>query len=46
LRDAIKEALETMTLRDAASEVASQTGRPRREIYKMALALAKPGPAD
>jgi 16S rRNA (cytidine1402-2'-O)-methyltransferase len=46
LRDAIKEALETMTLRDAASEVASQTGRPRREVYKMALALAKPGPAD
>ena len=38
--DAIRDALQSMSLRDAASDVAEQTGRPRREIYNRALSLS------
>ena len=36
----LRAALETASVRDAAAEVAAATGRPRREIYARALALA------
>lgn len=38
-------ALETASLRDAVAEVTEQTGRPRNEVYQMALQLKK-RPAD
>lgn len=38
--DAIRDALQSLSLRDAASDVAAQTGRPRREIYNRALSLS------
>jgi 16S rRNA (cytidine1402-2'-O)-methyltransferase len=34
-------ALQTLSLRDAADQVAGTTGRPRREVYQRALALGK-----
>ena len=37
----LADALRTMSLRDAAEAVAAATGRPRREIYAMALAQGK-----
>ena len=37
---ALKQALAHMSLKDAAAAVAAATGRPRREIYARALALA------
>lgn len=40
VEQAIRDALQTMSVRDAASEVAAQTGRARREIYTMALAIS------
>jgi 16S rRNA (cytidine1402-2'-O)-methyltransferase len=39
--DALREALKTMSVRDAADEVASISGIARREVYARALALAK-----
>lgn len=36
----LKEALATLSVRDAAHSVAEATGRPRRDVYKRALALA------
>ena len=36
-------ALESLSLRDAADQVAGVTGRPRREVYQRALALGKAG---
>ncbi|QPH52651.1 16S rRNA (cytidine(1402)-2'-O)-methyltransferase [Pontivivens ytuae] len=39
VEDLLRSALETMRTRDAADAVARQTGRPRKEIYKMALGL-------
>ena len=38
---ALRRALETLSLKDAASAVAAATGRPRREIYALALALER-----
>lgn len=38
--DAIRGALQSMSVRDAASDIAEQTGRPRREIYNRALSLS------
>lgn len=35
----LRQALESKSLRDAATQVAAQTGRPRREVYEMALKL-------
>ncbi len=39
----LAEALAETSLKDAVARVAAETGRPRREIYGMALALAKSG---
>ena len=36
---ALREALGRMSRRDAVAEVARATGRPRREVYAMALAM-------
>lgn len=38
----LRDALSLMSLRDAASAVSAATGRPRREVYARALALARP----
>ncbi len=40
----LRRALDRVSVKDAVSEVASATGRPRREIYRRALALT--GEAD
>jgi 16S rRNA (cytidine1402-2'-O)-methyltransferase len=37
----LRRALERVSMKDAVSEVALATGRPRREIYQRALALAE-----
>ena len=37
----LRRALQRTSVKDAVSEVAAATGRPRREIYQRALALAK-----
>jgi 16S rRNA (cytidine1402-2'-O)-methyltransferase len=42
---ALTKALEQMSLKDAVAAVAAATGRPRREVYARALALAGTGPA-
>jgi 16S rRNA (cytidine1402-2'-O)-methyltransferase len=39
--EALRAALKTGSVKDAASEVAEMTGRPRREIYARALKIAK-----
>lgn len=39
----LRSALETMSVRDAAETVAKASGRPKREIYNLALELAKGG---
>lgn len=36
----LRAALESQTVRDAATSVAEATGRPRREVYRLALSLA------
>ncbi|WP_425450170.1 16S rRNA (cytidine(1402)-2'-O)-methyltransferase [Virgifigura deserti] len=43
---ALERALAEMSLRDAAAAVATATGRPRREVYARALALARDKPED
>jgi 16S rRNA (cytidine1402-2'-O)-methyltransferase len=40
VRAELRNALENMSVRDAASEVAARTGRARREVYRMALELS------
>ncbi|MET0633528.1 MAG: 16S rRNA (cytidine(1402)-2'-O)-methyltransferase [Xanthobacteraceae bacterium] len=37
----LRRALERISVKDAVGEVAAVTGRPRREVYQRALALAK-----
>ena len=37
---ALRAALAAMSVRDAAAQVAAATGRPRRQVYQRALALA------
>jgi 16S rRNA (cytidine1402-2'-O)-methyltransferase len=37
----LQQALERLSMKDAVNEVVASTGRPRREIYQRALALAK-----
>lgn len=46
LDTALKQALAQMSLKDAVAAVAAATGRPRREIYARALALAGADPAS
>ncbi len=41
--DLLRRALARVSVKDAVGEVALATGRPRREIYQRALALAKDG---
>lgn len=41
LRELLKSALETMSTRDAAAAVASQTGKPRKQLYEMVLELVR-----
>jgi 16S rRNA (cytidine1402-2'-O)-methyltransferase len=41
VEEALRRALATLSLKDAASAVAAATGRPRREIYALALALER-----
>ncbi|MFK8254082.1 16S rRNA (cytidine(1402)-2'-O)-methyltransferase [Ancylobacter terrae] len=40
---ALRAALETLSVKDAASAVAAATGRPKRDIYARALVLARAG---
>lgn len=40
LRAALIEALDDLSLRDAVAQVTAETGRPRREIYRLALEIA------
>ena len=37
----LREALGRLSLKEAVAEIASVTGRPRREVYQRALALTK-----
>lgn len=39
VRRALAERLDRMTLRSAAAEVAAAAGRPRKDVYRMALAM-------
>ena len=39
--DLLRKALMRVSVKDAVGEVALATGRPRREVYQRALALAK-----
>jgi 16S rRNA (cytidine1402-2'-O)-methyltransferase len=39
--DLLRQALARVSVKDAVGEVALATGRPRREVYQRALALAK-----
>lgn len=41
VRAALLEALETMRVRDAAAAVSKDFGRPRREVYAMAIGLSR-----
>ncbi|MDB6177500.1 16S rRNA (cytidine(1402)-2'-O)-methyltransferase [Paracoccus sp. Z330] len=41
LHDALLSRLDRMTVKDAAREVATELGLPRRDVYQAALALAK-----
>ncbi|WP_371821862.1 16S rRNA (cytidine(1402)-2'-O)-methyltransferase [Skermanella sp. TT6] len=43
---ALADAMERMSVRDAASEVAARTGWPRRQVYARALELSRNGPAE
>jgi 16S rRNA (cytidine1402-2'-O)-methyltransferase len=37
----LRDALNRLSVKEAVSEIATVTGRPRREVYQRALALAK-----
>jgi 16S rRNA (cytidine1402-2'-O)-methyltransferase len=39
----LRDALDRLSVKEAVSEIAAVTGRPRREVYQRALALAKDG---
>jgi 16S rRNA (cytidine1402-2'-O)-methyltransferase len=39
----LRDALNRVSVKEAVSEIAAVTGRPRREVYQRALALAKDG---
>ena len=41
IEGALKEALQTMSVKDAAKVVSESVGAPRRDIYQMALTLAR-----
>ena len=40
---ALREALQRMSLRDATAHVSALSGRPRREVYQLALRLSEDG---
>ena len=46
LDQALREALASLSLRDAVDRVAAITGEPRRSVYRRALALTEGDPAD
>jgi 16S rRNA (cytidine1402-2'-O)-methyltransferase len=37
----LRQALARLSVKEAVAEIAAVTGRPRREVYQRALALAK-----
>jgi 16S rRNA (cytidine1402-2'-O)-methyltransferase len=41
VEDALRVALKTMRVKDAAAKVAGELGLPRREVYQTALKLEK-----
>ena len=41
LADALRDAMKTLSVKDAAAMVAEMTGLPRREVYQAALALTR-----
>ncbi len=41
MQEALQEAMQTMTLKEAVAKVAAQTGLPRRQVYQAALALGR-----
>jgi 16S rRNA (cytidine1402-2'-O)-methyltransferase len=43
LDDLLRQALARLSVKEAVAEIAAVTGRPRREVYQRALALAKDG---
>jgi 16S rRNA (cytidine1402-2'-O)-methyltransferase len=44
LEDALRTALATLSVKDAAAAVATALGLPRKQVYQTALALARPAP--
>ena len=44
LRQALSDRMQRMSLKDAAREVAQETGMARRDIYQFALTMADKGP--
>ncbi len=44
LRDALASALADQSLRDAVAQVSAETGRPRREVYRLALEISGDAP--
>lgn len=44
LRAALVDALNGQSLRDAVTQVSTQTGRPRREVYRLALEISGDAP--
>ena len=45
LRAALTEALAKLSLRDAVAQVSADTGRPRRDVYRLALEITDDEPA-
>ena len=39
LRAALTDALANLSLRDAVAQITAETGRPRREVYRLALEI-------
>ena len=44
IQDRLAERMTTISLKQAVAEVTEVAGRPKREVYELALALKKDGP--